>query len=120
MTALYLIGTAAARFVDATVSTCDLVGAINFKTSGNLVGVSISGYFLLDFLDKEDVMIRNPLSFVLGSCLLLVGMFLLALHGTLVGTRAPFGIGMLVGMSLASGAAILLIGTMMDRQQEKE
>ncbi len=65
-------------------------------------------------------MMRNPVSFVSGTCFLLVGMFMLALHGTLVGTSETFGIGVIVGMALATGAAILVIRTVMDGDQEQK
>ncbi|WP_079211111.1 hypothetical protein [Brucella pituitosa] len=65
-------------------------------------------------------MIRNPVSFVSGTCFLLVGMFMLALHGTLVGTSEAFGIGLIVGTTLATGAAILIINTVMDGHQERK
>lgn len=97
-----------------------LAGVMNFKSCWDLVGVSISRYFHLDFPGKERPMIRNPLSFASGSCLLLGGMFLLALHGSLVGTSVAFGAGMIVGMTLATGAAILIIRIVIDRQQEKK
>ncbi len=64
-------------------------------------------------------MSKNSVSFVSGVCLFVIGILMLGIHGRMTTTSDDFGTGVIVGLTLGVGAAILIMRVLDTRDEEQ-